>query len=259
MSESEAIKPGARSLGAYEKHAVPFSREFAGKKVQAFFQPYFDTREGQPKRGELLTHPLQPIQSGDFFSELEISTQVELLAWLISAANELATKYQVHSSINIHNSFIEPITGRETFLKLVEKASSAITIEFTETFRMPPVETSNAMLRKVRELGHTTALDDFGTGLNGMSLLVDYDFDEIKIDRILTVGVDTSPKKTKVLSLIKEMLDVLEKTHVVEGVETKEVYETLCELGFTTFQGFYFHKPIPVDDYLHELEAESKK
>lgn len=259
MIESEAASPQHNSLGAYVKHSVPFSREFAGKQVRVFFQPYFDTREGQPKRGELLTHPLQPIQSGDFFSELEIATQGELLSWLIDAANELATKHDIHSSLNIHNSFIEPLTGRETFLKLVEKASSAITIEFTETFKMPPVLASNAMLRRVREMGHTTALDDFGTGLNGMSLLVDYDFDEIKIDRILTIDVDISPKKSKVLSLIKEMLDVLEKTHVVEGVETKEVYETLCELGFTTFQGFYFHKPIPVDDYLHELEAESKK
>lgn len=224
--------------------------------MQVFFQPYFDTRSNQPKRGELLTHPLRPIAKTEFFSELEISTQAELLAWLIEAANELAERFHIHSSINIHNSFIEPDTGRETFLKLVRKAMSPITVEFTETFRMPPVEVSNSMLRKIRELGHATALDDFGTGLNGMSLLVDYDFDVIKIDRILTVDVDKSPKKAKVLSLIKEMLDVLGKDHVIEGVETKEVFEALCKIGFTTFQGFYFHKPISVSDYLHELETE---
>lgn len=227
--------------------------------MTAYFQPYFDTRSDQPLRGELLTHPLQPIQSGDFFSDLEISTQGELLSWLIDAANELATKYNIHSSINIHNSFVEPIEGREIFLKLIEQASSPITIEFTETFRMPPVLDSNAMLRRLREMGHTTALDDFGTGLSGMSLLVDYDFDEIKIDRILTVGIDQLPKKGKVLSLINEMLTVLGKSHVIEGVETKEVFDTLCKLGFTTFQGFYFHKPIPVSEYLEELEVESNK
>lgn len=236
-----------------------YMRTIAGVDVEVFFQPYFDTREGSPKRGELLTRPLQPIQSSEFFSELEIASQAELLSWLIEAANELATKHDIHSSLNIHNSFIEPISGRETFLQLVQRATSGITVEFTETFHMPSIDISNAMLRRVRELGHRTALDDFGTGLNGMSLLVDYDFDEVKIDRILTVGIESSPKKSKVLSLIKEMLTVLGKTHVVEGVETKEVFETLRDLGYTTFQGFYFAKPIPIYEYLAQLETETKK
>jgi len=236
-----------------------YSREINGVEVRVYFQQYFDTRKDQPLRGELLTHPLQPIQSGEFFTELEISTQGDLLAWLIEAANELAEKFDIHSSINIHNSFIEPTTGREMFLKLIAEAHQSITVEFTEAFRMPPVETSNSILRRVRELGHKSALDDFGTGLNGMSLFVNYDFDEIKIDRILTVGIEKSAKKAKVLALIKEMLTVLDKTHVIEGVETKDVYEVLRNLGFTTFQGFYFHKPVPVSDLLAQSELGLKK
>lgn len=230
------------------------SIEIQGEKVSAYFQPYFDTRPGQPLRGELLTRPIHLKNPAEFFSSLQIEKQLILLEWLVDIGNELAEKYDVQSSINIHNSLIEADTGREFFLELCQKASSPMTFEFTETFRMPPVEVSNAMLRKVREFGHKTALDDFGTGLNGMSLLTDYDFDVIKLDRILSMDIDTSPKKAKVLGLIREMITVLGKQHVVEGVESKAVYEQLKALNFTTFQGFYFRKPQLISELLEEFE-----
>lgn len=234
---------------------LTYSRQINDVDVAVFFQPYFDSRSDQPRRGELLTHPLQPIEAAEFFTKLEAQTQVELLEWLVQIANDLASRFDVHSSINIHNSLIEPESGRESFMKLISHATSATTFEFTETFRMPPVTTSNAMLRRVRELGHTTALDDFGTGLNGMSLLIDYDFDIVKLDQVLIKGIEKSEKKEKVLALVQEMLSVLGKRHVVEGVETEAVYQHLLSIGYTTFQGFYFSKPVPVADYIQKLES----
>ncbi len=190
------------------------------------------------------------------FSDLEVEKQAELLKWLVEIGDFLAEKFSIHASINIHNSFIEPNTGRETFIKIISQAKTPMTFEFTETFKMPPADVSNAILRKVRELGHRSGLDDFGTGLNGMSLLINYDFDVIKLDRILTLNVETSEKKAKVLSLIFEMLTVLDKQHVVEGVETEEVFKKLKQIGFTTFQGFYFSKPIPVSEFVKAKESE---
>ena len=232
-----------------------FSRVVNSVKVDVVFQPYFDTRDGQPNRGELLARPEGSVNPAEFFAGLETPAQAKLIELLVDCSNALALQTQTHSSINIHNSFIETAEGRGKLIEALSGATSPLTVEFTETFAMPPIDIANQFMRHLRELGHTTALDDFGTGLNGMSLLVDYDFNSVKIDRVLTVGVENSEKKAKVLSLIFEMLGVLSKSHVVEGVETKEVFETLAKLGYTTFQGFYFSKPMPIAEYIKENQV----
>ena len=240
---------------AYHVDMDAFSKVVNSVKVDVAIQPYFDTRDGQPKRGELLARPNGTANPAEFFANLDSASQAELIELLVEASNQLAAQTHTHCSINIHNSFIETVEGRGKLLEMLSKAANPLTVEFTETFPMPAIDVSNLFMRHIREMGHTTALDDFGTGLSGMSLLVDYDFNTVKIDRVLTVDVENSEKKAKVLALIFEMLGVLGKNHVVEGVETKEVFETLSKIGFTTFQGFYFTKPLLVAEYISQNQA----
>ena len=115
------------------------------------------------------------------------------------------------------------------------------------------IVTPRRFLRELRERGHQTALDDFGTGLNGMSLLTDYDFDIVKVDRALTFDVANRVEKQKTLALIQQMLAVLGKRHVIEGVEDQVVFDLLCAAGFTTFQAFLFHRPAPLADVMTRL------
>jgi EAL domain-containing protein (putative c-di-GMP-specific phosphodiesterase class I) len=111
---------------------------------------------------------------------------------------------------------------------------------------MPDSADANQMFRRLRDQGHSCALDDFGTGLNGMTLLTDYDFDIVKVDRFLTIDIEARPEKLKVVSLLNEMILALNKSHVVEGVETKEVYDLLVSAGFRVFQGYLLDKPVPI-------------
>jgi EAL domain-containing protein (putative c-di-GMP-specific phosphodiesterase class I) len=235
----EQLTPTHGITGAYHVDMDVFSKVVNNVKVDVAFQPYFDTRDGQPKLGELLARPEVSTNPAEFFATLDIPAQAKLIELLVDCSNELAAQADTHSSINIHNSFIETAEGRGKLIEVLSGATNPLTVEFTETFPMPPIDVSNL----------------FGTGLSGMSLLVDYDFNSVKIDRVLTVDVENSEKKAKVLALIFEMLGVLSKSHVVEGVETKEVYETLAKLGYTTFQGFYFTKPIPIAEYIKENQA----
>jgi EAL domain-containing protein (putative c-di-GMP-specific phosphodiesterase class I) len=117
---------------------------------------------------------------------------------------------------------------------------------------MPIMESSNRFLRELRALGHLSALDDFGTGHNGMSLLTDYDFDVVKVDRSLLTNLLTSSERQRSINLLVQLLDVLGKRHVVEGIENEEVHRYLVDAGFTTFQGFLFHRPEPVAQLLAE-------
>lgn len=52
------------------------------------------------------------------------------------------------------------------------------------------------------------------------------------------------------LSHILDLLNVLDKEHIVEGVEDRKQFNSLTEIGFINFQGFLFHKPAPIEELL---------
>lgn len=232
-----------------------------GTVLHAYFQPYHLNLSNGGRRptpvadcefsGELLSRPLGvSVSVEDYFSGLSVAQHFDVLGWQLALAEELCRDAGTHCAINLHNSVIHDEGDRNRLLTLMRGFSTPVTFEFTETFPMPPVSVANRFLRDVRRLGYTTALDDFGTGLNGMSLLTDFDFDIIKIDRVLSHDLGERLEKKKMLGLILKMLEVLGRDHVVEGIEDVDVYEFLVGIGYTQFQGFLFDRALPVDDFL---------
>lgn len=232
-----------------------------GTLLHAYFQPYHVNlaNGGRPPHtfgdascsGELLTRPEgHASKVEEFFSELSIDDHFEILAWHLQLAQDLRDSVSAHTSINLHNSVIHSQHDRDRLLEMLQELDVPVTLEFTETFPMPSRDVANKVLRSIRKLGHQTALDDFGTGLNGMSLLTDFDFDVIKIDRSLTFDISDRLEKKRTLALMLKMLEVLGRDHVVEGIEDVDVYEFLLEIGFTQFQGFLFDAPLPLQEFL---------
>jgi EAL domain-containing protein (putative c-di-GMP-specific phosphodiesterase class I) len=216
--------------------------------VEPYFQLYQNLDDPKAMSGELLTRLENGKSAYEVISQLTIVEHLELLEWLIHNSNQLMKNFGLHCSMNIDNNIvIEPRT-RDEFLRISEMSVRTTTFEFTETHAMPNAADANKLFRRLRDQGHSCALDDFGTGLNGMTLLTDYDFDIVKVDRALTIDIETRPEKLKVISLLNEMISALNKSHVVEGVETKEVYDLLITAGFRVFQGYLLDKPIPISE-----------
>lgn len=237
-------------VGDADMSGSPCEISVDGVNLVPLFQPYATVPETQEAKGELLTRPHVTRRAEEFFSELGLESQFEILEWQMELQRQLHQTLGVQVAINVHNRIVESDESRTRFLGIIEMASAPTTFEFTETYPMPPIAASNRLLRDVRTLGHFSALDDFGTGLNGMSLLTDYDFDVIKVDRSLVFDLPGRAEKQKTLKLVLEMLRVLGKEHVVEGVETQEVFDILRELGYTTFQGYLIGRPVEVEQML---------
>jgi EAL domain-containing protein (putative c-di-GMP-specific phosphodiesterase class I) len=221
-----------------------------GVLLKPVFQRYTSVSHPDIVQGELLSRPTGSEPPEIVFANLGLEDQFRVLEWQLQLQQLLHDELGAHVSINVHNRVVAEEESRRRFLDLVARASAPATFEFTETYPMPPFVTSNSVLNALRKLGHTSALDDFGSGLNGMSLLTDYDFDVIKIDRCLILDLGHRPEKRKTLRLMLEMLEVLGKEHVVEGVETQETFEILRELGYETFQGYLFGRPVAVSELL---------
>lgn len=219
--------------------------DHAVKTLQTYAQRIVDS-EGNTLKVELLSR--LPGNDGnivleDLFREMTPSQTLDVAERQMLAGSILHSQTGISVSINVDNSVLVEQGLQERLLEMCTRYRYPMILEFTELRPMPPADEINRLFFELKQNNITIALDDFGTGFNGMSVFADYDFDIIKIDRSMISGIESRPQKQKILQHIRELLDALEKTHVVEGVETEERYERLIELGFDTFQGYLFHRP----------------
>lgn len=135
---------------------------------------------------------------------------------------------------------------------LVEKygiSPQKLNIEITETVLMQNNDIHRDILQKLHDYGFTIEMDDFGSGYSSLNTLKNLEMNILKIDMDFLKDWDYSKKNKDIISSIISMSKALGMTVVSEGVETKEQAEFLKESGCDIFQGFYFSKPIPVDDF----------
>lgn len=220
------------------------------ESIQFFGQPIVDVIEDRAVKVELLTRVSDPsvVDLEAFFEQLTPEESLGLTVAQYEISRDFYRRTRVPCAVNVDNKVLLNDATRQLLLETVHGNTVPVTFEFTEVFPMPPADLVNPVFNELRDHGISIALDDFGTGFNGMSLFVDYDFDIVKVDRVLTTDIKARAKKAKVLALICSMIQSIGKEHVIEGVETEETLDTLVELGFRVFQGFHFHLPAKLDD-----------
>ncbi|HSG60650.1 MAG TPA: EAL domain-containing protein [Pseudomonadales bacterium] len=209
-------------------------------------------------QGEVLKYELLsrlPESSGidsleSFFGDLTPEESIEVAFKQIERSRDIFNATGLVCSINVDNIVLVEDSLKKRLLNACASHDHPLILEFTEIRPMPPAEEINALFFALKKQGISIALDDFGTGFNGMSIFADYDFDIIKIDRSLITGIQTRPQKLYILSHMLDLMNALEKQHIVEGVESMAQFEQLRDIGFDAFQGFLFHRPGPVEELL---------
>lgn len=122
-----------------------------------------------------------------------------------------------------------------------------IELELTETLVMRDVQESSRQLSQLKRLGFHIAVDDFGTGYSSLSYLHQLPIDTLKIDKSFIDKV-TEPSGTRpIVEAVVSLSKSLALTTIAEGVETREQFDVLNELGCDVIQGYYFFKPLPID------------
>ena len=122
-------------------------------------------------------------------------------------------------------------------------------VEVTEDAFVTKTHFQDEILPILRKIGVGISIDDFGTGYSSLSALADITADEIKIDRSFITDIHKRPRSQGILRAIESLSEALGMTVVAEGIET---YEELAYLQAATriryAQGFYFYKPIFLED-----------
>jgi EAL domain-containing protein (putative c-di-GMP-specific phosphodiesterase class I)/Tfp pilus assembly protein PilF len=123
-------------------------------------------------------------------------------------------------------------------------------IEITERTFQDPSSSSIKQLQDIKALGVRVSLDDFGTGYSSLSSISDFSFDCVKVDRSLVRKSTNDKKANALLSGIVSMLQALSLEIVIEGVENDEEVSLMKKLGCDEIQGYYYSKPVDVEEYL---------
>jgi diguanylate cyclase (GGDEF)-like protein len=135
-------------------------------------------------------------------------------------------------------------------------APAHIELEITESSFLSNSAETNRQIERIRMLGVSISIDDFGTGYSSLSYLHRLPVDRLKIDRSFVRDIDDSTSDTaSVVRAIVVMAHSLDLSVVAEGVETGAQLEAIREAGCDFAQGFYFHRPLPVDATANLLAA----
>ncbi len=122
-----------------------------------------------------------------------------------------------------------------------------LTFEITETAAIADMDTANAVLTTLHEIGCNTALDDFGSGMASFAYLRELVVSKVKIDGRFVRNIGENAIDGVMVQAMNEIAHALGRETIAEFVETEEHFNLLCEIGVDFCQGYYFSKPFPAD------------
>lgn len=133
-----------------------------------------------------------------------------------------------------------------------------IHMELTESTMLESPELVRKTMEELIDCGVHFSLDDYGTGYSNISYLIQFPFDKIKFDKHMVWSYFTSSQAKTIMQKEFDLLHLLRKDIILEGIETKEQYEEMKARGIHLFQGFYFAKALPEEECIAYIRSEKK-
>ena len=231
------------------------------REIQPYLQPIVD-EDGVPVGAEVLVrwkHPTQgvmmPRRFIPFFERNGMIAEVDRYMW--RCACEILQRWKemgipLFLSVNVSpKDFYFMDVGKEIreIVREHQVDPRQLRVEITETVMMSDMENRIRILNELKEEGFLIEMDDFGSGYSSLNMLKDMPIDLIKIDMMFLRQTRDNEKAKTILQNILHLSEELGMISLTEGVETENQYLMLAEKGCHLFQGFYFAKPMPPEEY----------
>lgn len=237
---------------------------------QVYIQPKVDTKTDKICGGEALLRMFdengQMIPIMDFLPILNKNGYIRMVdMWeydtVLKVMDQRMKEHKriVNMSFNISNSHFHDeklFTDYKEASQRYDVPRNMITCEFLESISIDEKK-MNELIKTFHEEGFRCALDDFGNGCSSFNVLRYADIDSVKIDRCFFQDAPRG-NKVQVLKAVVEMLKIMNLHIVAEGVEEKADIALMKELGVDEIQGFYYYKPMPMDEFFALLDQEDE-
>ena len=234
------------------------------------YQPKVDMSTGKILGAEALARWLTPEQTlimpDKFIDVAEETNQIVDISKqmtekvLLNMTQWEKMNCQVPVSINVS---VRQFANSDYFSELLALVTShnikpeMLDIEITEQLFLGDLVTAKQRLDEFRAAGFKIALDDFGTGYSSMSYLSDLSIDILKIDKSFIDHLAKDKKSLAIMKAITSLSQDLNYETIAEGVETEEQKEVLLSLNCNVAQGFYFHRPMPEEEFTKLLKQQN--
>ena len=226
------------------------------------YQPKVDMRSGCLCGAEALVrwqHPDLGLVGPDRFIPLAEYTGLiqPLTHWVLNSAlgqcyawHETGQEMPLAVNLSMPNLRDPRLPGRISGILTTWGARPDwLQIEVTEGSLMEDPEGTMEVLRRLSGMGIKLFVDDFGTGYASLRYLQKLPIDAIKIDKSFVLGMPTDEDSRVIVHSTIDMAHDLGLKVVAEGVETREIWERLAEMGCDVAQGNYISAPIPAAEF----------
>ena len=165
----------------------------------------------------------------------------------------------VRISVNLSRRHLSDPDLLEHIISIIDRSNvphQYIEIELTETTTDVEFKTLKQVIGGLQQLGISTSVDDFGVGYSSLNLIKEIPWNVLKLDRsLLPAQGDENPKQKDVMfRYIVSMAQEMGLECISEGVETEEQVQLLAENHCNLAQGFYFDRPLPVEEFEKRLD-----
>ncbi|AWA08598.1 sensor domain-containing phosphodiesterase [Aeromonas hydrophila] len=279
-----AAKRQGRLLGSYcasmreevrQRHQMQQDLAEAIKLEQLTmaYQPIWDNRSGRVAKLEALVRWYHPhwgqVSPADFIPLAEEAGLIQGLGALVlwQSCRDLARLQQsgfpdLQMSINRSTLEFQTIDPEASeWLKVIHHFGldpADIVIEITESLLMETSDQHRVRIDALREAGCKLAIDDFGTGYSALNYLRNFPVDLVKIDRAFVRHIPFNEQDRLLLDGIINIVHNLGMQVVIEGVETREQLNFLCQKGCAFTQGYLLSRPLAYDDLTEYLQLNDK-
>ena len=230
--------------------------------LKVFYQPVIRVKTGEICGYEALVRWIDPnvgmLNPGDFIETLEHFHLIHLVDnFVIKKVCEDYGKLQaadepvVPVSVNISRLDFEICDVYSVLEEARNKYGmprNMIDVEITESAFNDNTGLIKNECKKIRDAGYQIWIDDFGSGYSSLNTIADYEFDVLKLDMVFLRSFDQNPKTSELMKFIIKGARVLGIFPLCEGVETQEHYDFLRDANCEKAQGYYFGKPMPMDE-----------
>ena len=240
-------------------------------QFEVYLQPKYQIRDGQLAGAEALVrwnHPewgLQP--PGEFIPIFERNgfiTKLDQYVWerVCALLQEWDRKGypSINISVNVSRMDIYNADLADVLTGLVRRhglSPSRLHLEITESAYTDTSRQLIETLGALRRLGFVIEMDDFGSGYSSLNMLTEMPIDILKLDMKFIQTEITRPTGQGILRFIVDLARWMKLSVVAEGVETREQLERLQNDGCDYAQGYYFAKPMPVENFVSVLTAQA--
>ena len=228
-----------------------------------FYQPIFRVSDGKMVGMEALLRwncpELGPVSPAEFVPIAEDENLIIPIGnWVIeNAVKQVATwnhSYQTRLRVGINFSPKQfdqdsSFTVLDASIKRHHAEFDWIDIEITEGVAMDNENSAEKIKNNFKKKGISISIDDFGTGYSSLGYLNILSFDRIKIAKPLTDKITYDDSARKIVTSIILLAKSLGLKTLSEGVENKEQFALLDELGIDQIQGYYLSKPLSAKEF----------